>query len=183
MDDDEALFRYRAISAYLALEPPRGQRTALLQQLAARTWPGPDGHPRQVAAETLRAWCRRYREGGLEALRDKPRPQPGIDVLTEQQQQAVLALKRDVPERSLDRLIHVAEATQTVPLGVLKRSTVHRLLRQHHLATRRPAAQSSRKDLDRWEAAFPNDLWQSDLLAGPWLPDPDRPGKMSYPLQ
>ena len=50
MDDDDprqqmALCRYQAISAYLALDPLRGQRRALLEQLAAKTWPGPDGEP------------------------------------------------------------------------------------------------------------------------------------------
>lgn len=35
-----------------------------------------------------------------------------------------------------------------------------------------------RHDLDRFEAYFQNDLWQSDMLQGPWLPDPDRPGKV-----
>ncbi len=34
------------------------------------------------------------------------------------------------------------------------------------------------QDLDRFEAVRPNDLWQSDLLVGPWLPDPERPGKV-----
>ena len=34
------------------------------------------------------------------------------------------------------------------------------------------------QDLDRFEADFPNDLWQSDMLKGPWLPDPQHPGKM-----
>src|SRR5262249_56884376 len=37
---------------------------------------------------------------------------------------------------------------------------------------------ASVEDLDRFEAELPNDLWQSDMLCGPWLPDPDRPGKM-----
>ena len=34
---DVALFRYEANSAYLALDPPRGQRGALLKQLAGKT--------------------------------------------------------------------------------------------------------------------------------------------------
>jgi hypothetical protein len=39
------------------------------------------------------------------------------------------------------------------------------------------SAEASTSDLDRFEAAFPNDLWQSDMLCGPWLPDPDNPGQ------
>ena len=40
-----ALFRYEAIAAYLAADPPRGQRRPLLAQLAARTWIDPLGRP------------------------------------------------------------------------------------------------------------------------------------------
>jgi hypothetical protein len=65
MDDDDprhpmALCRYQAISAYLALDPPRGKRRELLEQLAQKSWTGPDGAPLHVSAETLRTWVRRY---------------------------------------------------------------------------------------------------------------------------
>jgi putative transposase len=60
---------------------------------------------------------------------------------------------------------------------VLRRSTVHRVLQREGLS-RRPASTSGTKDLDRFEALAPNDLWQSDMRTGPWLPDPERPGKM-----
>ena len=35
---DMALLRYQAISAYLVLDPPRGSRTAVLAELAAKSW-------------------------------------------------------------------------------------------------------------------------------------------------
>lgn len=174
---DKALCRYQVISAYVALDPPRGQRRQLLEQLAARTWTDPDGEPWHVAAETIRSWVRRYRNGGLEALSDKPRPQRGVAALTAEQVELVCALKREVPERSLDRIIKIIEGMGMVERGVVRRSTLHRVLRKHGLsqrACRIPDAQ----DLDRFEADHPNDLWQSDMLTGPWLPDPQRPGKM-----
>ena len=40
MDDDprrKAFDRYQVISAYLALDPPRGKRRLLLEQLAGKT--------------------------------------------------------------------------------------------------------------------------------------------------
>ena len=182
MDEDKrnawALCRYQAISAYLALDPPRGQRTLTLQQLATRTWTDPDGQPLCVSAETLRVWVRRYRRGGLPGLQDAPRPRRGPKALTAEQVELVRRLKREVPDRSLDRLITIAERTGLIEPGVLKRSTVHRALQAEGLSARVPRKTTARKDLDRWEAAFPNDLWQSDLLAGPWLPDPAKPGKM-----
>ncbi len=73
-------------------------------------------------------------------------------------------------------MIEVAEALDRVPRGLLSRSTVHRVLQADGLSKRK-AAEGTTTDLDRFEAAFPNDLWQSDMLLGPWLPDPDKPGK------
>lgn len=171
-----ALLRYQAISAYLALEPPRGRRTAVLQQLADKTWTLPDGRPVQFAAETLRGWIRRFRNGGLEALENAPRTRPGVKVLDEAQKAVLCRLKRDVPSRSLDRIIEIAEEMKLIEPGVLSRSTVHRVLRARGISGRQ-RAETSTHDLDRFEAAFPNDLWQSDMLKGPWLPDPERPGK------
>ena len=171
-----ALLRYRAISAYLVLEPKRGQRTAVLKELASKSWTLEDGRSVSFAAETLRGWVRRYRRGGLDALEDHGRAKPGVGVLTDAQKELVCRLKRDVPSRSIERIIDVAEELDLVEKGLLKRSTVHRVLRSHGLSGRKRAA-SSTKDLDRFEAARPNDLWQSDMMAGPWLPDPDRPGK------
>lgn len=171
-----ALLRYQAISAYLALEPTRGQRTAVLRQLADKTWTLPDGRSVQFAPETLRGWIRRFRTGGLEALENAPRKRPGVKVLDDAQKALLCRLKRDVPSRSLDRVIEIAEEMQLVEPGVLSRSTVHRVLREHGLSGRK-RGETSTDDLDRFEAAFPNDLWQSDMLKGPWLPDPDRPGK------
>lgn len=172
----KALARYQVISAYLALEPPRGQRRQLLEQLAAKSWVGADGELFEVSAETIRKWVARYRDGGLDGLRDKPHPLRGTQALSPEQIELVCKLRREVPERSLDRLIRIAEGMKLVTPGVLRRSTVHRVLQAHGLserATRTP----DKKDLDRFEADFANDLWQSDMLVGPWLPDPKRAGK------
>jgi transposase InsO family protein len=182
-DDEEdprrqlALLRFQVISAYLALEPGRGQKRPLLEQLAARTWLVPTtGEPLTVAAETIRSWVRRYREGGLPGLEDKLRAKRGAKAISPETLELVARLKREVPERSLDRLIHIVEETELVERGQIRRSTLHRALRALGLSRCAPRLTED-KDLDRFEADAPNDLWQSDLLCGPWLPDPARPGK------
>ncbi len=183
MNDDEArrreraLCRYQVISAYLAIDPPRGRREALRQKLAAKLWRDPDGQPMQVAAETIRVWVRRYREGGFAALMDKPRARPGVQTLSPEIVERLGALEREVPERSLDRLLRIVEETGQVEPGRVTRSTLHRVLQAAGISGRPPAA-SDDDDLDRFESDAPNALWQSDLLKGPWLPDPDKPGKM-----
>ena len=172
----KALARYMVISGYFAVDPPRGQRTAMLEKLAGKVWEGVDGQPMRVQAETLRVWVRRYRHGGLEALEDKQRPTRGIVALTDGQVELACKLKREVPERSLDRLIRIMETMELVEPGAVRRSTLHRALQREGLSARQCRVPDS-DDLDRFEAALPNDLWQSDMLVGPWLPDPQRPGK------
>lgn len=174
--DAKAIARFQVISAYLALDPPRGQRRKLLEQLASRVWRDDRGQPWTVSAETMRVWIRRYRRSGLQGLADKPRPQRGVQALTAEQIELVCKLKKEVPERSIERVIAIAEELGHVPKSVLRRSTVHRVLQARGLS-RRPVGRAETHDLDRFEAAAPNDLWQSDMLVGPWLPDPQRPGK------
>jgi transposase InsO family protein len=171
------LVRYEVISGYLALEPKRGQRGELLNRLAGKVWTGVDGEPFQVAAETIRKWVARYRDKGLAGLADKPRPIRGTLALTPEQIELACRLKREVPERSLDRLIRIMEQMKLVEPGAVRRSTLHRALQQEDLSAR-PSKVAGGHDLDRFEASAPNDLWQSDMLTGPWLPDPLRPGKV-----
>jgi putative transposase len=173
----KALSRYEVVGRYLAMQPKRGQRRKLLKQLANQNWLGPDGELFRVAADTIRVWVRRYRNDGLAGLMDKQQPLRGVQVLSEEQIDVVCQLKKQVPERSLERIIQIAEQTELIQRGILKRSTVHRVLQSNGLSARNsPVAE--KKDLDRFEADYPNDLWQSDMLVGPWLPDPDKPGKM-----
>ena len=172
-----ALARYQVISAYLALDPPRGKRKATREQLAAKVWTDEHGQPFQVSAETIRVWVRRYNKGGLAALQDKQRKSQGVQALSTEQVELVCDLKREVPERSLDRIITIAEQMNLVESGMLRRSTLHRVLQRAGIS-RRPPSGSDDTDLDRFEADFPGELWQSDLLKGPWLPDPARPGKV-----
>lgn len=174
----KALARYQVVSGYLAVDPPRGRRRRVLEQLARRIWTGPDGEPFQVAAETIRVWVRRYRRGGLAALEDKPRPLRGTKALSAEVVDLACALKREVPERSLDRVVRILEGMGHVEPGVVRRSTLHRVLQRAGLSARPVRGSADRQDLDRFEADHPNDLWQSDMLVGPWLPDPFRPGKV-----
>ena len=173
----KAIARFKVISAYLALEPDRGRRRATLDMLAAKVWTDADGKELVVAAETIRVWVRRYRKHGLAGLADKARPRRGVRVLPPTLVELACNLKREVPERSLDRLLRILVDTGQVEPGIVTRSTLHRVLQGAQLSARKARIPDS-EDLDRFEAAAPNDLWQSDMLVGPWLPDPEKPGHM-----
>ncbi len=173
----KALFRYQVISAYLALDPPRGKRRQVLEQLAEKTWMLQSGEVLTVKAETIRYWLRMYRQGGFEALKDKPRSDKGIRAIPQDLIDQACKLKLQVPERSIERIIAIMENMQLASPGLLRRSTLHRALKARGLSKRKLTI-PDRKDLDRFEADYANNLWQADMLQGPWLPDPKRPGKM-----
>jgi putative transposase len=172
-----ALFRYQVISGYLAADPCRGKRRLILEKLAGKSWMLPSGEPASVKAETIRYWLRLYRRGGFEALKDKPRSDQGIRAIPEELIEQACKLKLQVPERSIERIIAIMENMQLAPPGLLRRSTLHRALKKKGLS-RRKLSIPDRQDLDRFEADYANDLWQADMLQGPWLPDPKLPGKM-----
>lgn len=182
MDDQDpithkALFRFQVISAYLAANPPRGKRRHMLEQLAEKTWMLQSGEIVTVKAETIRYWLRMYRQGGFEALKDKPRSDKRIRAIPQELIEQACKLKLQVPERSIERIITIMENVQLAPPGLLRRSTLHRALKARGLSKRKLSI-PDRQDLDRWQADYANDLWQADMLQGPWLPDPKRPGKM-----
>ena len=174
----KALLRFKIISAYLAENPPRGQRRAMLEHLSnktmdARKW----SRLLHVKPDTIRYWIRLYRNGGFEALKDKPRSDKGCRAIPKEYIETACSLKQQVPERTIDRIIAIMENLQLSPPGVLRRSTLHRALQAKGLSQRK-LKPPEKRDLDRFAADYANDLWQSDMLQGPWLPDPEKKDKM-----
>jgi len=181
MDDErrikKALLRYQIISPLLAADPPRGQKYKMLEDLAARRWVLEEGERVSPQPETIRYWLRLYRNGGFEALKDKPRKDTGlVRGIPPELIEEACRLKQEVPERSLERIIGIMETMKKAPEGLMARSTLHRALKARGLSARKIKPPED-KDLDRFQADYANDLWQADMLTGPWLPDPVRPGK------
>ncbi len=143
MDDHDpitqkALFRYQVISAYLAADPPWGQRRLMLDQLASKSWMLQSGEVVTVRPETIRYWLRLCSLRGFEALKDKPRCDQGIRAIPQQLIEEACKLKLQVPERSIERIIQIMENLQLAPAGLLRKSTLHRALKARGLSQRNP---------------------------------------------
>jgi transposase InsO family protein len=172
----KALLRFKIISAYLAENPPRGQRRKMLEHLSKKEWMLENGQIVKVKPDTIRYWIRLYRNGGFEALKDKPRSDKGCRAIPKEIIETACNLKQEVPERTIDRIIAIMENMQLAPPGLLRRSTLHRALQARGLSQRK-LKPPEKRDLDRFAADYANDLWQSDMLQGPWLPDPEKRNK------
>ena len=177
MDDKNtriALFRYGLI-APLVLEPlPRGELTQRARQIASRAYDIPHSARRTVSTDTVLDWAIRYRRDGLQALEPKPRSDSGLTRAVPDDIAALIErLKRDNPHRTgADLLRQLAPGPDGKP--VLSLATLYRFLKARGLTPRQllldKANATARK---KYEAEFANQIWQSDMMFGPYL---QRPG-------
>ena len=68
LSDEDVCFRYRLVTAVLALELGGTARSAAIRAVADATHVDEQGAPRQVSAKTLRRWLAAYTGRGLAGL-------------------------------------------------------------------------------------------------------------------
>jgi putative transposase len=172
-----ALFRYGLIAPLVHDPPAKGLQEQALRELAAKTYRIPGSPRTRVSLTTLRRYLKAYQAGGFEALRPPPRADRGaprafpVEVL-----ERAVRLREEQPARTTPMIVEILRRDESLKLE--RPPNAHTLTT--HLRrrgkTRRLLAQSA-KAYQRFEREHPNDLWQGDMLFGPWLPDPALPGK------
>src|SRR6266704_6615627 len=115
----EALFRHAILGDVLSRNLRRGQLRPALKQLAQQTYEDHHGRSRRVAHKTLEEWYYKYRNGGFEALKPRPRKDRNSSrVLAEDLQQLILDMKREDPGRSAHLIL--PKRTWTVRFWILR---------------------------------------------------------------
>jgi putative transposase len=175
MNDDErtqeALFRHAILGELLSRPLRRGQLRRMLKQLSQQTYQDPDGRSRRVAWKTLEEWFYKYRKGGFDALKPRPRSDSNTSrALPPLIQELVVDMKREDPARSAHLILRELEMAGRIARDQISVSSVQRLLRRRGLS-------GPRMELDhparyKWEASMCGELWQADALHGPVLMNP-----------
>lgn len=138
------------------------------EEIAARTYDIPHSRRTAVSVDTLFDWAPRYRRGGFAALAPQPRRDRGQSrALTPQLAELIERLKRENSHRTGTTLLRELALVSTI--GTVSPSTLHRFLKQRGLTTRQLLTPAARK---KFEAEFSNQLWQSDMLFGPYVQRP-----------
>jgi transposase len=106
----------------------------------------------------------RYKEHGLEALRDRPRkPRRNVNRLPMPVEALIVDLKRDKPHWGARKLRELLAKRLGDGVPVPARSIIHAVLDRHglveHARARRPRAPGT----PLGEAAAPNDIWGTDF--------------------
>jgi len=172
-----ALFRYGLIAQLVHTPPATGQQEQLLREIAARTYSIPGSTRTRVSVTTLRRYLKIYAAQGFDALRPTARADTHTArafpaaVLTQ-----AIALREEQPARTTQTIVDILQ--RDPQLTVEQPINVHTLtthLRQ--LGKTRRLLNLSAKAYRRFEREHVNSLWQGDAMAGPWLPDPEVPGR------
>jgi len=165
-----ALFRYGVIAPLVLESLPRGELTRRAQEIAARQYDIPHSIRRSVGAETVLEWARRYRQDGLPGLVPKARQDRGqTRVIPAPTAELIERLKRENPHRTGTALLReLALATEDHNKTPLSASTLYRFLRARGL-TERQLMLAKATPHKKYEAQYANQIWQSDMLFGPWI--------------
>ena len=177
LNSEIALFRYGLIAQLIHDPAPGGQQERRLRDLAAKTYYIPGSTRTHVSVSTLRRYLAAYRARGFDALRPAPRADQGQPrAFSAQLLAQAIALREQQPARTTQTLVDIlARDERLAHEGPINVHTLTTHLRRQG-KTRRLLGQNVNVHR-RFERERVNDLWQGDAMVGPWLPDPDRPGK------
>ena len=164
---DVALKRYAQIAPLLedGLEPAeaRRRRAEILSKEEA------------VSERTLRRYLAAYREKGFDGLCPKKRTDAGkTRAVAREVLEEAAALKQELPQRSVQRIIEILEGEGRAKRGALRPSTLARHFAKLGLMEMPKVPKGGFR---RFQKEHRNCLWQADLKYGPYLPDPKNPGK------
>jgi len=174
-----ALFRYTLILPLLRHNRERdGTKQQLREAIAAQQHLIPHSQRCTVSVPTLRRWEKGYLAGGFDALKPKPRSDRGASrALSAETLARAEALKRELPSRSTRAVVDILKRDAATPVTEerIAPRTLSRQLAARGATTLRLT--KARPVFRRFERSHFGDLWQSDAMRGPKLPDPANPAQ------
>lgn len=167
--EDVALFRFGVISDLVgASRMGPGERARLIREKAALHWNIPQSGRSRISANTIRRWVVLYEKSGRQLQALAPAARSDIGRSRQVDEDTVLALvrlRKAKPLLPVSQLIdEMNEKALVSPGYTLRLSTAYRILKNAGISGR-PG--NDPVDRRRFEAEFPNDIWQSDVMHGP----------------
>jgi len=162
---EEALRRYRVIAPLLDEGLSESEKRHIRRLIRSR-----EG----ISGRTLRRYVAAFKRGGFDALLPGERKDKGsLRAISVEALELAAELRRELPGRSAERIQQLL-ASEGYSVA---RSTLERHLRQQGLSGREIKAEQKQVASRRFNRKGRNTLWQADLKYGPYLPDPDHPGR------
>lgn len=165
-----ATFRFGVISDFVTgVHLNYGDRANLLKEKASRKYKIPFSNNSNLSVSTIKKWILDYKKAGnrLEGLMPASRKDKGkYKTLDSSIQMAIREIKEKKPH--LTGIALIGELQHRKYIGVtesLNLTVLYRFLKQEKL--QRPS--TTNKDRRAFEASSPNEIWQSDVMHGPYI--------------
>ncbi len=165
-----ATFRFGVIADFVTgVLFTRGQKEKLLREKAERRYTIPHSGRSRIARETMLKWVRDYERGGneLASLGPKTRTDKGTyRKLAPAIRLTVKEILKESPGANVPALIRELKHRKVLTAETeINRATLYRYLNVEKLRVVNDDAQDRRK----FETDYPNELWQSDVMHGPYV--------------
>ena len=165
---DIAKFRFGVISDFVTgVRHPRGERARLLKDKTEKQWMIPGSTRSRISKATIMLWVTKYRASGcrLESLMPLERADKGAHrALDLNIRLALTDLRSKHPKTTLPGLVKLLREKRVLaPSETLNSASAYRFLN----SLPEPAEDAQDKDRRKFEAEYPNALWQADVCHGP----------------
>jgi len=166
-----AVFRYGVISDLVgSVRLSRGQTKQLLREKSSKQWNIPGSDRTNIGESTIKEWITQYKSSGynLESLYPQARSDKGMPRAIEKETaNGLISLRKEFPAVSLPVLLTEAKTRKIISPGEnVTYSTLYRFLKSEDILT---VSNNASSDKRRFEAEYPNDMWQSDVMHGPYV--------------
>ncbi|TFJ90635.1 DDE-type integrase/transposase/recombinase [Lentibacillus salicampi] len=172
-----AAFRFGLIAQIVQRRLDPGEKYALLKKIANEKYKIPGSEKTTVSIRSLERYIQTYEAGGFEALKPKARVKQGsLKAIDPAVLECAIALRKELPSRSVEQIIRILELEEKVPRGKLKQRTLSRYFQEQGWS-RKDMSKSVRKAFKQFEHEATNDCWQADTQHTLYLPAPNNPAK------
>lgn len=166
-----AVFRFGVIADFVnGRQLQWGEVDRLMKEKCAQRWLIPGSVRTRLSESTIKDWIQRYKNSGnnLESLHPRDRCDCGKTRAIDPETAAgLISLKKEMPAVRLPVLMKEAQQRKIIlPGKIVTYSSMYRLLLAEGLLQNIPGDPQDRR---RFEAEDPNDLWQSDIMHGPYV--------------
>lgn len=166
-----AVFRLGVIADFVnGRQLQWGEVDRLIQEKCTQRWLIPGSLRTRISESTIKDWIRRYKNSGcnIESLHPRDRSDCGKTRAIDPETAAgLISLRKEMPAIKLPGLMKEAQQQKIIMPGKkVTYSSLHRLLQAEGLLQKIPGDQQDRR---RFDAEDSNDLWQSDVMHGPYV--------------
>ena len=152
--EEIAANRLKLISPLPDTAPDRDKRQMLKEQICIQAG---------LSERTLRRYMNQYNREGFEGLKPHTAGNSGKSVIPEEIIEEAIALRREVPNRSVSGIIQILEWEGKIRPGTVRRSTLQDQLSYRGYSSRQMRTYaSSVTSARRFQKPWRNYLWQSD---------------------